>query len=139
MFLSALWLLSLYLFASYQVITINIKMLLKPSEQELPNYFREDLQYTFDGFYFIDKEIKGNGKYHGFFFLFDIDYSVLIINLLFFGLYLKGGNFINDFLSNNFWSLFNITISAFGKLGRFFFDNDKSNNVVYFITKRKSN
>ena len=52
MFLSALWLLSLYLFASYQVITINIKMLLKPSEQELPNYFREDLQYTFDGFYF---------------------------------------------------------------------------------------
>ena len=107
MFLSALWLLSLYLFASYQVITINIKMLLKPSEQELPNYFREDLQYTFDGFYFIDKEIKGNGKYHGFFFLFDIDYSVLIINLLFFGLYLKGGNFINDFLSNSFWSLFN--------------------------------
>ena len=64
-----------------------------------------DFYYIFDGR--KNSDDIDNGIIHGFFFLSDIIITTIFVHIICFGLYIKGGNYINDLLSHSFWSIFN--------------------------------
>ena len=82
----------LYIMSNYQTLFLLIRKLIYKDE------FLDNFEYTFD---------EGPLTYlHGIYFLFDIPFAVLIVNIITFGLYIKGTNSINDFLCHPFWSVF---------------------------------
>lgn len=87
-----LLIITLYIMSNYQTLFLLIQKFIYNDK------FLDNFETTFD---------EGEStNLHGIYFLFDIPFAVLAVNIITFGLYIKGNNSINDFLCHPFWSVF---------------------------------
>ena len=94
--------LTLYLIANIQTFSLLIAYSDDNYEQ-----FTNSIQYIFDWNPFNNStNAKWGSSLFGIVFLLDTVLTVVIVHILCFGLYLKGENYINDFLTHPFWTIF---------------------------------
>lgn len=99
--LAVLLILSLYLIANIQTFSLLIAYSDDNYEQ-----FKNSIQYLFEWNPLNNSTKAWGSSPFGIVFLLDTVLTVVIVHILCFGLYFKGENYINDFLTHPFWTIF---------------------------------